>query len=248
MPGHRFFTPFQDTDKKIIVKDPDEFQHLAAVLRLKVGDPLEIVNGRGWLACGIIEEISRSSAVISVREMSFVPRAPGPVLTLACAIPKKAKFETVIEKCTELGVDRIVPLITERTAFSLDGERAEKRAVRFFRVVVNAAKQCKRLWFPEIRAALPFETAIQELAVPEAVLFIPWLEGERMPLSQALAAKAGMKHAIFFIGPEGDFTPDEVKLAMDAGAVPVSLGKNVLKVDTAAIAVVACAVLMRKGQ
>lgn len=241
MPGHRFFTPFQKTDIKVILEDGDEFRHLSKVLRLKKGDDVELINGQGGLVCGIVEEIRKASAVIVLHKTSFVPQYTGVKITLACAIPKRAKFETIIEKCTELGVDRIVPLITERTEFLLDGERADKKIERFERVAMNAAKQCKRLWFPEINAPVLFITALKGLATPYAGLFISWLEGERISLGKALAQKAGMKEFVFFIGPEGDFTAEEVRLALKAGALPVSLGETVLKVDTAAMAVVAFA-------
>jgi 16S rRNA (uracil1498-N3)-methyltransferase len=241
MPGHRFFTSFQKTDQSVVLKDADEFQHLTKVLRLKKGDEIELINGQGGLAKGCVGDIGKTSAVISLQEVSFMPRPAGVRITLACAIPKRSKFETIIEKCTELGVDRIVPLLTERTEFIADGERADKKLERFSRVAMNAAKQCKRLWFPKIVAPVAFSQAVKDMALSEAALFIPWLEGERMPLSQAFAQKTKAKEFVFFIGPEGDFTPDEVRLALKAGAVPVSLGENVLKVDTASMAVVAYA-------
>jgi 16S rRNA (uracil1498-N3)-methyltransferase len=241
MPGHCFFTPFHKTDQKVTLDDQDEFQHLSKVLRLKEGAPIELINGEGYLARGVVQELKKSSAVIVLHEVSFISRISGVRITLACAIPKKAKFETIIEKCTELGVDRIVPLITERTEFVLDGEKADKKGERFGRVAMNAAKQCKRLWFPEISAPTLFAQALKGLSVGGAGLFIPWLEGERISLGQALAQKAQAKDLVFFIGPEGDFTADEIQLAREAGAVPVSLGENVLKVDTAAMAVVAFA-------
>ena len=243
MPGHRFFTPFQKTDQKILLKDADEFAHLAKVLRLKKGDEVELINGQGGLAVGIVEEVGKASAVITPWKFFDIPFSPGPRVTLACAIPKRSKFETIIEKCTELGVDRIVPLITERTEFVTDGERVEKKSERFSRVAMNAAKQCKRLWFPEIVAPLAFAQAVKGASGVDTALFIPWLEGDRVPLRQALEQRLRAKEYVFFIGPEGDFTSDEVQLAFKAGALPVSLGQNVLKVDTAAMAVVAFACL-----
>ena len=244
MPGHRFFVPFQKTDQKVILNDADEFQHLVKVLRLRKGDEIELINGQGGLASGVIHDIAKTSALIVLREVSWMRASSDPRITLACAIPKKSKFETIIEKCTELGVDRIVPLITERTEFMGEGERVEKKTERFARVALNAAKQCKRLWFPVIDAPMPFARAVEELSSVEAALFIPWLEGERLSLREAMARSLGrtdVKDIVFFIGPEGDFTPEEVKLALQANAVPVSLGENVLKVDTAAMAVVAFA-------
>ena len=243
MPGHRFYTSFQTTDQNIILKDADEFQHLTKVLRLRKGDDVELINGRVALAKGVVNEVGKTTVNIALHDISFAPLSTHVTITLACAIPKKSKFETIIEKCTELGVDRIVPLITERTEFIGDEDRSEKKRERFERVAVNAAKQCKRLWFPEIFAPVPFTQALTELSRPDTGIFIPWLEGDRITLMKALASREQAKEWIFFIGPEGDFTPDEVQMALKVGALPVSLGQNVLKVDTAAMAVIAYAVL-----
>ena len=110
------------------------------------------------------------------------------------------------------------------------------------RVVVNAAKQCGRLWFPEMMPPVPFIEALAMVSGAGKAVFFPWLEGERASLATAFAAHRGSGELAFFIGPEGDFTPQEAALAAGAGAVAVSLGDNVLKVDTAAIAVAAFAV------
>ncbi|MEI8011913.1 MAG: RsmE family RNA methyltransferase [Candidatus Omnitrophota bacterium] len=239
----RFFYSFSDGDKVVCLDDPDEFFHLASVLRLKSGDAVEIVNGRGCLAAATLREVSRSSAILDMGVVSVVPMKSFPVLTLACAVPKKAKFETIIEKCTELGVDRIVPLLTARTENDIRGEKAGNKLARYRKVVLNAAKQCRRLWFPEIMAPVGFPKALTMLSGSRKALCIPWLEGSRVPLSSVLTSFPDIDEIIFFIGPEGDFTPAEVAEAVRLGAVPVTLGENVLKVDTAAIAVVSWAVL-----
>jgi 16S rRNA (uracil1498-N3)-methyltransferase len=244
MPGHRFFSSFQTTDQKVILKDADECQHLIKVLRLKKGDDLELINGQGGLARAVVDDVAKASVAMSLREVVFVPRALRPRITLACAIPKRSKFETIIEKATELGVDRIIPLVTERTEFVADGEKIEKKTERFERVAMNAAKQCKRIWFPEISPPVALTQALKQCATPDTGLFIPWLEGDRVSLREAFTRKLEAKEFVFFIGPEGDFTPEEVKQALKAGALAVSLGENVLKVDTAAMAVVAFAVQM----
>ena len=106
----RFFSSFEETDQKILLEDPDEFQHFARVLRLKRGDAVELVNGHGALVTGVVDQIGSSSAVITCREILVIPPADTTRLTIACAIPKRAKFESIIEKCTELGVTRIIPL------------------------------------------------------------------------------------------------------------------------------------------
>ena len=243
MSAGRFFHPFSGNDTRILLDDPDEFAHLTRVLRSKAGDSIELVNGQGGLAQGVLQEVSRIAAWIDIISVMVVPRDHDPRITLACAIPKRAKFETIIEKCTELGVDRIIPMVTARTENDAHGEKADHKLARYQRVALNAAKQCKRLWFPEITLPVSFPQTLAMTAVPGKFLFFPWLEGERLSLDMALAVRREAGDLVFFIGPEGDFTPEEAAEAVGAGAVPVTLGKNVLKVDTAAIAVVSFAIL-----
>jgi 16S rRNA (uracil1498-N3)-methyltransferase len=243
MSRDRFFYPFRREETRIILDDADEFSHLARVLRLKPGDVVELVNGQGGLAAGLVREVGRSSALIAIDRIAETPHRTGPQLTIACAIPKKAKFETIVEKCTELGVDRIIPLLTSRTEVDPHGERVGNKQARYARVVVNAAKQCGRLWFPEMMPPVPFGEALGMVSGADRAVFFPWLEGERVSLARAFAARREAAEVVFFIGPEGDFTPQEAACALRAGAVAVTLGDNVLKVDTAAIAVAAFAVL-----
>ncbi len=237
----RFFSPFDPTARQVLIEDPDEFEHFARVLRLKNGAEVELVNGRGALMTGVVAQVNRSSALILRRDLSDTPCSQGVRLTIACAIPKRAKFELIIEKCTELGVARIIPLLSARTEVIADPRRNEKKAGRFARVVINAAKQARLVHFPVITEQMPFSKALELLACEKVKIFVPWLEGERIPVAKAWAEARGLREAAFFIGPEGDFTPQEVRMAVEAGAVPVSLGASVLKVDTAAIAVAAFA-------
>jgi 16S rRNA (uracil1498-N3)-methyltransferase len=246
MPGHRFFCKFDTNTTEAVISDQDELQHLSKVLRLKTGDPVELINGCGGLSEGLIQNISKVSAAITLTKKSFnTDKSPFKV-TLACAIPKRSKFETIIEKCTELGVDRIIPLITQRTEIDRHEERLDKKVERFKRVALNAAKQSKRLWFPELTEPMSFHDAITMEQSSEAKIFIPWLEGDRPLLSKALNDAGTAKKIIFFIGPEGDFTNEEIDQAKEIGAIPVSLGPNVLKVDTAAMLVTATKIWLSK--
>ncbi len=237
MSNHYFFCPFDQGALEAVICDPDEVQHLSKVLRLKIGDPVALINGQGGYAQGHLSNTTPTTARIILENVSFVADTATFKVTLACAIPKKAKFETIIEKCTELGVHRIIPMITHRTEIDLKEDQAHKKMERFTRVIVNAAKQSGRLWFPKLEPLTHFDQAIKAACRPGVQVLIPWLEGERVLLSEILLNPASNEF-IVFIGPEGDFTQNEVDQAVNLGAVPVSLGPNVLKVDTAAIAVV----------
>ncbi|MCC6758267.1 MAG: 16S rRNA (uracil(1498)-N(3))-methyltransferase [Candidatus Omnitrophica bacterium] len=243
---HRFLS--QNTDlntKTLTITDSKEIHHLSTVLRLKKGSEIAIFNGKGEEVFAKVEALTPQSVQLSIVSAVKESSANTVTVTLACAIPKKAKFETIIEKCTELGVDRIIPVMTERTEVRLSpgGERADKKQKRYETVAVNAAKQSQRSILPTVDAPTAFKDVLKQLSPADAA-FIPCLNGERRNLLEAFHVKPGQTNTIFFIGPEGDFTPKELKDALAAGCIPVTLGPHVLKVDTAAIATVAAAKLL----
>ena len=241
---HRFISPNADLHTKTItITDIKEIHHLTNVLRLKKGNEIAIFNGRGEEALARIENLNQQSVQIVLTSAIKKSANNKITLILACAIPKKAKFETIIEKCTELGVDRIIPVLTERTEVRLSEERQEKKRKRYETVAVNAAKQCQRSILPIVDLPSRFNDVLKTLT-PNTAAFIPCLAGERKNLLNALLLKPEQNNVIFFIGPEGDFTPKELKAALYAGCIPVTLGPNVLKVDTAAISAIAAAKLV----
>lgn len=248
---HRFYCPESNLqDRKVVITDPKELHHLRNVLRLKKGDTLMIFNNQGEEATGRVDTLQPAKATVvieSVRKES----ADLPVMLLACAVPKKSKFEWIIEKATELGVDEIIPLQTKRTEIDLKGDRLAKKIVRYQDVAVNAAKQSGRLRVPVIHPVTDLAMVLKFF--PEGTtVFIPSLSGERKNILEAFKAVPSPSRVAFLIGPEGDFTPQEYDLARARGCVAVSLGETVLKVETAAITAVACASLfyfgLRAGQ
>ena len=165
-----------------------------------------------------------------------------PVIILACAIPKESEFELIIERATELGADEIIPLRTKRTEMDLKGDRLAKMIARYHDVAVNAAKQSGRLRVPVIHPVTDLTVVLKSF--PErTTVFIPSLSGERKNILEAFKAVPSSSRVAFLIGPEGDFTPQEYDLARARGCIGVSLGKTVLKVETAALVAVACAQL-----
>jgi len=241
----RFFVSNLSVSASVFtLNDQEERHHLAEVLRLKEGARAEFINGRGILALGQVERITRSAVEVRVLETRIEPPPSAPRLILACAIPKRSKFEDIIDKCTQLGVDEIVPMLTERTEVRINGSGEALKQARFARVAMAAVKQSKRLWAPVIHPVSSFNEVIERFLQPDALALIPWLEGERCPLREALPSGGEKASWVFLIGPEGDFAPQEVALAKGRGASAVTLGANVLRVDTAAEAVVAYARLI----
>lgn len=238
----RFFCPESSLDNpRVLITDPKELHHLRNVLRLKRGDTLTVFNNQGEEATGRIDNIQPAKVTVAIESVrKDIPDLP--VIVLACAIPKKSKFESIIEKATELGADEIIPLKTKRTEIGLTGERLARKAVRYQDVAVNAAKQSRRPRVPVIHPVTDFASALQSFS-GETTVFIPSLIGERKNILEAFKAVPSPSRVAFLIGPEGDFTPEEYALARERGCVPVSLGKTVLKVETAALVAVACAQL-----
>jgi 16S rRNA (uracil1498-N3)-methyltransferase len=234
---NRFFCPPENiSDKNITINDKKEIHHIVDVLRFEIGDKVVVFNGEGVEFEGTLKEISRNSINISI-DKQFQAKKRSFAVTLACAIPKKAKFDFIVEKITELGVDRIIPLETERSEARFKKERMLSKVNHFRQVAINASKQCQRSIVPMVEEVMSFKNAIAEVKEYDLSIF-PTLEGERISLAEALKGFTG-KEIIVFIGPEGDFSEEEVKLAKKSGCKLVTLGENVLKVDTAAITVVA---------
>ena len=241
---HRFFiVNLTTSDNQIVLNDKKEIHHLKNVLRCKSGDPIIVFNGQGVEATGIIQSIKEQGVTVQIEK--FLPSTSKKILlSLACAIPKKTKFELIIEKCTELGVDEIIPLKTERTEFKYFPERLRSKLARFQTVALNAAKQSKQSNTPTIYSIAKFENALKAHITAQTLPLIPCLTGTRENLLSIFQHFPQNKNKIlFFIGPEGDFTNHEIDLAINSGCRPISLGPTTLKVETAAITVIATSTL-----
>jgi len=221
------------------ITDPKEIHHIKNVLRLKKGEALTVFDGKGREYHGVIDSLEAQTAVIHVHDVRRNERFR-PLLILACAVPKKGKFETIIEKATELGVDEIIPLQTRRTEVVFKPEARGKKQQRFESVAVSAAKQCGRGIIPVIHPPMNLKDALAYLKTKTS-LIIPSLSGDRQPLLKVLEGFDGSQGVSFLIGPEGDFTPEEYQSAWKEGACAVTLGETVLRVETAAISSVAAA-------
>ncbi len=231
----------QSTD--LSIHDKIEIHHLKDVMRLKTGGRFCVFNGQGEEAECELLSISNQQMTAQVLNVRQEPKANRFHLTLACAIPKKTKFEWILEKATELGADEIIPLKTERTEIKLSVDRSAKKDQRFQSVILSAAKQSRRLWIPKLHPITEFKTTLQWID-EQTSAYIPCLTDPRQPLSACMKPEILKQKILIFIGPEGDFTPDEIQAALAQGAIPVSLGKSVLRVETAAIAVLSAIQLM----
>jgi 16S rRNA (uracil1498-N3)-methyltransferase len=242
---YRFYCADADFSRpSVVITDTHEIHHIKDVLRLKKGSLVQIFNAKSEQADAVIEQISGAAIHVSVKTVKKNEEAPAKII-LACAPPKKGKFEFIIEKCTELGVDEIIPLKTKRTEVIFKEDNWPGKLKRFESVAVNAAKQSKRTKVPHIYPMTPLPQVLQTLE-PHGLHLFPSLHHHSKHIFDVLLKADKQGQVTIFIGPEGDFTPDEVELAIKHGCVPVSLGETVLKVETAALAVVALVRFLRR--
>jgi 16S rRNA (uracil1498-N3)-methyltransferase len=216
------------------ITDKEQLHHLTVVFRARHGDAISLFDPQGNAYHGSISQIKKDSLTVTIdKRQAAIPSKID--LTVACAIPKASGMDEVIDSLTQLGANTIIPMITERVvAKPYD---PEKKLERWQKIALSAAEQSQRDTLPEIPGVLDLDSVIQLTAGYDLKL-IPTLEGLNKPLNEILK-NISSGRIVVLIGPEGDFSPQEVKTALKAGFTPVSLGKNVLRVDTAAAAVTA---------
>lgn len=211
------------------VTPPRDAERHLKVLRVKPGEAIELFDGHGRLRTYTVAAGCRLAASGPVRS---VPRPRTELVLFAC-VTKGSRWDWTIEKATELGAARIVPVISDRTIVRLDAAERPAKAERWRRVAEDAARQSDAAWLPEVLAPVDFKDSLALLPSPT---FVGALVTPPPPL--LLAALAGVPacaRAAIYVGPEGDFTPDELRSLIAAGAVPVSFGPTVLRAETAAI-------------
>ena len=233
---NRFFSPASNIlGNKIIIDNKNESHHIKIVLKLKAGEKVEVFDENGNEYDCIISGIS-DNIHLDVKNKIAADKMKRKIkLTIACAIPKRAKIDDIIDKLVQLGVDRVIPLKTERVIVKLDRYKEATRLSRWKKIALSAVKQCKRNTLALVEPVESFASLITRSSEFDLKL-IPHLTGKREGLKEVLDRTKPF-NILVLIGPEGDFSAKEVNLAMEAGFVPVSLGDSVLRVDTAAIAV-----------
>jgi len=234
---NRFFVDkIEVKNKNIFLSDPEELHHLRDVLRIKLLEQVAVFDNCGNEFIATVVEIGPAAAKLEIKEKKAL-RVSGPSLTIACAIPKKVKMDDIVDKLTQLGVECIIPLETERGIVRLDKQKKIQRSQRWEKIALSAAKQSQGSRLVVIKPVSALKDVL--LSVDDFDLkLMPTLEGKRNSLKEVFYHECkNIRKIIVLIGPEGDFTPGEVALAKKAGFIPVSLGERVLRVDTAAIAV-----------
>ena len=239
MTRRRFFAPVNafSSGRQTVTLLSDEARYLRDVLRLHVGDEVSVFDGEGREFQCTIAESTRSSAELNVIS-EIVPAKPESHLhlTLAVALLKGDKFDLVVQKVTELGGARIVPVITDRSDVRLEpGQDLTKRVERWQRIALEAAKQSGRALVPEVSEPVSFADCVSNATEPLRIIFSERDGGSLEPALQDCRAS----EVVVLVGSEGGWTDRELESARDAGWKIVTLGGRTLRAETAAIVVVA---------
>jgi 16S rRNA (uracil1498-N3)-methyltransferase len=216
----------------------ENFHYLKNVLRVEKGESVKAFDGTGKEYLCTVDEIHSHHIEFSITRTLNCETEPVVEIHLVQSLIKMGHFEHVLQKCTELGVRRFIPAVTERTVVKLEGEREKNRRLRWQKLVREAARQCGRGICPDVEPVMDFKDALKSAQSCD-ISIIPWEEEESLTLGKAIrGVKGNPEKAMVFIGPEGGFSIAEISSARESGVVPVSLGPRLLRSETAAIAVV----------
>ncbi|GFO58497.1 ribosomal RNA small subunit methyltransferase E [Geomonas silvestris] len=214
------------------------YRHMARVLRLKAGAEVQLTGPAGAQFDGVIEEVGAKTLTVrlKVRESAPEPEA-GLQVTLYQGLPKGEKFDLILQKCTELGASEIVAFAAARSVVKLSAERGAGRQERCERIVAEAARQCGWRLPPRVQLGGELAQVLRESA--HQVKLLLWEDETTTRLSQVFAAHPQAQSVAVVVGPEGGLTPEEVAAARSQGFVPVSLGRRILRTETAGLAIMA---------
>ncbi|MDD2553561.1 MAG: 16S rRNA (uracil(1498)-N(3))-methyltransferase [Desulfotomaculaceae bacterium] len=241
----RFFVePAHIGNDLVRITGPDVI-HITRVLRLRRGSIVVLLDGKGKSYEAEIQSPGRDEVVCRIKKELLTASACPVQVTLVQGIPKGDKMDIIIQKGTELGVSRVIPLISRRSVVKLDADRMRRKGERWQRIAMEAAKQCRRPDVPEVSDAADLGQILASLP-GKCVALMPWEEECQVSLKDVIYKHNTGEEIYVFIGPEGGFTPGEVEQARASGVRSVTLGPRILRTETAGMAVLAM-ILCRWG-
>ncbi len=230
---HRFFADeISGGTARILGED---VKHIRKVLRLGPGDIVSVCDGNGTDYEAVIRSVSAEEAELELVSSAPSETEPGTRVTLYQCLPKAGKMETIIQKCTELGVCAVVPVLSARCV-TQPGERFGPRLERYRKVAEEAAKQSRRGRIPEVRDLVRIRDIVPE---PGSLLLVCYEEERETTLKEALRSAPVPASVGIVIGPEGGLEPEEVRALEERGGHRVTLGRRILRTETAGMAVLA---------
>jgi len=232
---HRCLVKTEELLADALTLGRDEARHLQTVLRVKPGERVTLFDGQGHTRQAVITSAEKRGLSLETEKPPQSHPRPACAVTLFACVSKGKRMDWTVEKAVELGVTRIVPVISDRTIVRLDADDGDAKTDRWLRVAEEAARQCGAAWLPEIAHPVPFKDCLAVVR-QTAPVYVAALTPTAEPLRVALAAHPEPPpQAGWFVGPEGDFTSAELDALLGAGAVPVSLGQQILRAETACL-------------
>lgn len=235
---HRFYLTPEQCSGVVLTLPEREAHHASAVLRIRHGDVVSVLDGVGSEYVCQVLEVQKRQILLRVDGKKTTP-SPFCSVTLVQAVPKGRMMDFIIQKATELGVNRIVPILTERVNVLLDEGGAEQKQEKWQLTAIEAIKQCGQSWLPKVEAPLTIKSFLARKEKPELAFACSLQEGARHPRehfdSFFHAHKRSPTSISLWVGPEGDFSSEEMSLIQASGVLPVTLGSLVLRCETAAL-------------
>jgi len=236
---HRFYLAPEKWHDDSLALEGSEAKHCREVLRLGEGDAITLFDGRGNEAEVTIVASSKNRVDIRVRSRQQSARLPTEI-TLAQAVPKGKTMDLIVQKAVELGAARIVPLLSDRTVVQLGAKESSRKQAKWQGVAIEACKQCGQNWLPEVAEPMSVSEFLSQEKGGSGLNVVASLQPgarhpERVLREFVESTGASPKSATALVGPEGDFTPAEIALAIEHGFAPITLGPIILRVETAAI-------------
>ena len=235
---HRFFIQAENIKRNTARISGSDINHIKNVLRLNPGDDLELFDGTGNVYAAKIKKIDKKEVVCEIASYRESKSEPHVQVTIIQCLPKGPKINLIIQKLTEIGVYKIIPAISERSIPNLSEEKMEKKVLRWQRIAKEASEQSARGIVPHVMEIKPFEKALEETK-NAGLKLIPWEMEDKRTLKEILKKNKKVESISIAIGPEGGFSKEETEKAEKAGFIPISLGKRILRTETAGIVVLA---------
>lgn len=239
---HRCFVDPADWSGNVFRLSPEETHHLQSVLRAKPGEKVFVFDGAGRSGMATLTDWTPDDscrqhmrARLELQDEWTVPE-PDVGLVLIQCLPKGKRMDLVVEKATELGATRVLPVVSSRTVTRVGGKQAAERRERWQRIARGAGKQCGADWIPVVEPVVSLADALSRLSTLDLFL-VGSLSADAVPLPAALSTRSGLQKGQvgLLIGPEGDLTREEIAAAREVGGMEVGFSCNVLRTETAAM-------------
>lgn len=231
---HKFFVKTDNIINDNIIIEGEDHQHATKVLRLKIGDKIQICDGAKNEYFCVIDEVNKKQIKCNIIEHFINQNESNLNITLFQGLPKAQKMELIIQKGVEIGVKEFQPIITERVVVKTEGRDLNNKLDRWNRISYEAAKQSNRGVVPNVNEIIDFKEAIDKLKNFDAV-FVPYEKEKTKGFKKVLKEVNNVKNIAIIIGPEGGFSENEIDILVKNNFIPITLGPRILRTETAGL-------------